>query len=321
MTYKKQFAVLSTVIAALALIYVLTIVFDPQRIGSRSDAYSWLDPKQKDKIDRLTITNQYETVMLERRGSDWFVSRGGRDFPARRMRVEDFIDALCKRAPYPMRSSSPSSHQRLSLTAESSTQVVAAGGAGLPLLHLLIGQGDVTGRNVYLRKQGQNEVRSGEDIFSAYTESETASWYNLRLFPETESGRLEAASVQRLTVYPPDEYGEGTPFIFSRRGREWTFTGVELESLDMGRVDNYIRDILNTSGDDFEETVSPSDPAFNDGRIVMELGDGGIRTLRTGYPDQDGKRLAIISGTNMVYSLPAWTSSRLFPDPYTFEED
>jgi hypothetical protein len=320
MTYKKKITILSGIIAALALVYVLSLVFDPERMGSRSDAYSWLDPAQIDRISGIIITgapspDSTEAITLARNGGQWFVSHNGRDYPARQTRVEDFIAALGKRAPYPVRSSSAASHGRLSLTEDTAARVTVAAGAGLPLLSLLIGQEDVTGQNVYLRKQGQNEVRSGQDIFTAYTAGTITSWYNLRLFPETETGRLNAEDVQRLTVYPPvTEEGNVPPLIFTRKGNDWTFN-FELADPDIEAVNGYIRGILNTSGDDFIDSVNASDPMFNYSRIVLELGDGTRRTIRLGPPvDDDGRHFAVVSGSDWVYSLPAWTSQRLFVD-------
>jgi len=320
MTYNKKIYILLGIIGALALIYVLTIIFDPERVGSRSAAYSWLEPGQKDRISGITITRPDETISLARSGGKWFVSHNGKDYPAREMRIDDFIAALSKRAPYPVRSSSASTHERLWLTPGQAVRVTVAAGAGLPLLDLLIGQTDPTGQGVYLRRQGQNEVRSGEDVFTSYTESALTSWYNLSLFPETENGRLNAANVQRLTVYHPSDGGMNVPpQIFTRSGKTWTFN-FELANPDMGKVDNYIRDILNTSGDDFVD-IAPSDPLFNNSRIVLELGDGSIRTIRFGPPDENGAVLAAVSGSDWVYSIPGWANNRLFVDTDFFETD
>jgi hypothetical protein len=319
MTYKKQYTILSGIIAALAIVYILTLIFDPQRVASRSAAYSWLEPGQKDKITGITIDKGDEIITLERYSGKWFVSHNGKDYPARDMRIDDFIAALCKRAPYPVRSSSASSHEQLSLTELQATRVTVAAGVGFPLLNLLIGQGDSTGQSVYLRKQGQNEVRSGEDIFTSYTQSPLSSWYNLRLFPEAENGKLTAANVQRLIVYHPSDGVNAPPQIFTRSGRAWTFN-FEITNPDSAKVDDYIRDILNTSGSDFAD-VTPSDASFNDSRIVMELGDGSIRTLRFGSPNENGQILATISGSDWVYAIPAWASQRFFADAGYFEAE
>jgi hypothetical protein len=189
-------------------------------------------------------------------------------------------------------------------------------------LDLLVGRGDQTGREVYLRKAGQNEIRSGEDLFSGYISSARTSWYNLRLFPESEDGALDADAVQRLTVYPPE--GEGgepaEPRIFSRTGNGWAVSGLEAAEPDNTKVDSYIRGILNTEGDDFSESLTPEDPAFDDARLVLELGDGGIRTLRLGKVDEFNRRPAIVSGSPHVYSLAGWAVDRLFREASSFEK-
>jgi len=315
MTYRNKIITLSSVIAALAIVYILSLIFDPQRRGSRSDAYSWLEPGQNDKITGISITKADETINLSRNGGKWFVTRGGKDYPARQVRVEDFIAALAKRDQYPVRSSSASTHERLSLTPDKAVQVTVSAGAGLPLLTLLIGQADITGQNVYLRKQGQNEVRSGEDRFSSYTGSALSSWFNLRLFPENEEGKLGESDIQRFTIYPPDEE---TPMTFTRSNREWTFD-FEITDPDFSKVETYLRDILGVSGDDFIDDISPSDPMFNTGRIVMELGSGVTKTLRVGPADENGKRYATVSGSDFVYSIPSWAVNKLFVGPENFQ--
>jgi len=316
MTYKNKIITLSSVITALAMVYILTIIFDPQSRGARSDVYSWLEPGQNNRITGIRITRLgEETVNLSRNNGKWFVARGGKDYPARQARVEDLLTALAKRDQYPVRSSSASSHERLWLTPETATQITVFVAPGLALMNLLIGQTDITGQSVYLRKQGQNEVRSGEDRFTFYTDSALSSWYNLRLFPENEEGKLIDTDVQRLIVYPPENE---SPMIFTRSKREWTFS-FEISNPDFSKVDSYIRDILGVSGDDFIDGISPSDPMFNSCRIVMELGNGATKTLRLGPADDDGKRYATVSGSDLVYSIPAWAVRRLFAETENFK--
>jgi hypothetical protein len=319
MTYKNKIITLSSVIGALAVIYILTIIFDPQRRGARTDAYSWLEPGQNNRISGINITKDGETVNLSRNGGKWFVTRGGKDYPARQVRIDDFLTILSKRAPYPVRSLSASAHERLSLTPDKATQVTVFAGAGPPLLTLLIGLADITGQNVYLRKLDQNEVRSGEDKFSAYTSSALSSWYNLRLFPENEDGKLIAKDIQRLVVYPPDGAGALSQ-TFTRSNKEWTFS-FDITNPDFNKVETYLQDILGVTGDDFADDINPSDPMFNSARVVMELGNGTSRTLRISPQNDEGKYYATVSGADFVYSLPSWAVNRLFVDKENFEAD
>ncbi|MDR0583115.1 MAG: DUF4340 domain-containing protein [Treponema sp.] len=329
MTYKKRLFIHVMMIAALVLAYALGIVFDPERAASGSALLSWIDPQLVDRIDRIDIESGGETRELIRRNTGWFVLHNGKEYPARQMRVEVFIDLLAKRALYPVRSSNASSHERLGLTESTASRIIVSGGAGLPLLDLLVGHGDNTGQEVYLRRQGQNEVRSGEDVFTSYTESSRTAWYNLRLFPESENGVLDADSVQRLTVYAGEQTsgaddggpgGEAAPEelrVFTRNGREWTFNGINIAEADMNRVDSYVRGILNTEGDDFSDI---DEGGLNHSRVTLELGDGSVRILSLGPPDETGRRLARVSGSPYTYSLAGWAAGRLFRDASFFEK-
>jgi hypothetical protein len=334
MAYKQKLAVLSGLTGLLALVYVLTLIFEPERAGRRSAAYSWLDERQLAQAERITISGppgSDNAVELARKNNAWYVAHDGYEYPARQLRVDDFLGLLSGKAPYPVRASTAAAHERLGLGEGAASRILVTGAPppgreaaerGPALLDLLVGQGDQTGREVYLRKAGQNEVRSGEDRFSGYISGSRSSWYNLRLFPESEDGGLDVDGVQRLTVYPPAADGSAPePRIFTRSGTGWTLSGgVAAADPDNSKVDSYIRGILNIEGDDFSAETSPEDPVFNDGRATLELGDGSIRTLRLGAADESNRRLASVSGSPYVYSLAGWAVERLFRDAAFFEK-
>jgi hypothetical protein len=306
MAYRRKLLILSSLVVLLSLLYVLSFVFDPQRALSRSAAYAWLDSRLLDQVDRVLIQNPGLTVDLLRRGDEWLVSRQGNEYPARRLRVEDLLAALSRRAAYPVRAVSASSHLQLGLE-EGISRITLRGGAGLPLLDLLIGKGGNTGREIYLRKANSSEVRSGEDIFTAYTGSAPASWCDLRLFPEGPG----AGDLQRLTVYPPN--GEGN-YAFTRSGKGWTFMGLDLEPGE-GRIESYIRGILAAEGEDFVPASSVPEPFPAEGRLVLELGNGTVLSLSLG-PEQGetGRYIAKLSDSPYLYALAGWTAERLFRD-------
>jgi len=312
MVYKKKVIVLSCVIASLVLVYIGAVVFDPARRGARADVYTWLDPRDIDRISGITITlPDSDTVILTRNGRHWFVSRNGRNYPARHTRVNDFITELTRRAPYPMRATSAAAHTRLSLTEPEAARVTVSGIIGPPLLDLLIGQNDLSGRNVYMRRAGRNEVRAGEDRFSVYVWAAANSWYNLLLFPESEDGIPGVQDVMRLTVYPPaNEAGETTPMVFTRVARAWE-VNFETEALNQIRVDTFVRDILMSAGESFADPMIGA--VFGDSRLVLEFEGGNTTTISFTEPDQNNRRQASVSSTNFVYEISGWMHQRLFP--------
>ena len=318
MVYRKKLILLSGFVGLLAVVYLLTLFFDPERVNARNAAFLWLDPKLQDQVDGIEIAKAGDwdnPVKLLRRGDDWYALIEEAEFPAKGARVEDLLRILSSRGAYAVRGSAASSHERLGLAEGNSARIAVTGGAGLPLLDLLIGGRDAAGQEVYLRKNGRNEVRSGEDTLSAYINGAETAWYNLRLFSSPEN----TDAVQRLTVYPlPAEPAEEEgavsegPLVFTRNGGGWSIAGLDDESVDSPRVDTYIRGILDAEGENFVPGLDAASAAFiNEGRLVLELGNGTSLTITVGTLPEN-KRGATASGSPYVYTLADWTLTRLF---------
>jgi hypothetical protein len=333
MIYKRKVLVLAITAAVLALIYAGTLLLAPERLNARNAAYTWLEPRWADQAERVEISSGGETVALVCRNALWYVETAGVEYPAKQGRVADLLRVLSTRAAYPLRGSAASSHERLGLTEDAASRIVvrpAGPGAAIgspegnrPLLDLLIGTGGATGSEVFLRKNGRNEVRSGEDRFTVYLSSLPDSWYDLRLFPPEASSQRRAPTldmVQRVTVIAPDS---PAPLVVTRNETGWTVDELTADTLDGSRVDPFIRAILDAEGDGFVTALSPNDPVFNEGSVRLELGDGSSRTIRLGPLVQDteggaGRRAAIVSGLPYVYALAEWTTTRLFRDTAYF---
>ena len=313
MTYKNRLIFLLSLIAGLSLLYAGSFIFSPQRINTRSASHTWLDPKLTGRVTKIAVDSETQNVELLKKNDTWFVIQNGNEYPARKTRVEDFINLLSTRAPWPVRSTSASSHERLGLEAHTALRVTLYG-ENTVLLDLLLGDTDISGLEIYAREYSKDEVRSGENRVTTYITGPAIAWYNLRLIPESEDGALDVESVQRLSVYNGEENQ-----IFSRRNRDWDISGIYVEDPAQDSIENYIRNILNVEGDNFADLISSSDPVFNHSRIILEFGNGRVITLRFSEPDEDGRRLASVSGSDYVYSIPAWVSQRLFRDADSFE--
>jgi hypothetical protein len=313
MAYKKKLITLLSLIAALALTYTASIVFAPEAAGSRSASHVWLDSRLAARAVRIVIDSAGESVELYKKNSQWFVSSNGKEYPARQLRVEDFMGIFTKPALWPVRSSSASSHERLGLTEETASRITIYG-ENTALLDLLLGSEDSTGREINVRSYAKNEVRSGDNKISSYITGSANSWFNFRLIPESEDGRVAVDSVQRLSVY-----SDGGTQIFSRKNRSWTVSGLDIANPDQSGIDAYVRAVLNIEGDDFDDSVPGDDPALDHSRIVLELGNGSIKTIRFSGPDESGRRLAHVSGADYVYSLAPWAAAQLFRSASDFE--
>jgi hypothetical protein len=322
MPYKTKVRILLGLTVLLALVYALTFILDPGRLSAGKAVYVWLEAEWRDQADRIEITGrgEEEPVVLRRRNEGWFVVFQGGEYPAKQSRVEEFLKVLSGRFSYPVRGNSPASYERLGLTEAAASRIVVRGGAGVyPLLDLLIGRGDSTGSEVYLRRNNRNEVRSGEDRFSPYLAASRRSWYMLRLFPDEQNPQ----SVQRLTAAAPFPRGssgeEAMVFTRNEDAGGWTLGADPLP--DKQRVESYVRAVLEAEGEDFVPAGKEAELPLNAGRIVLEMGDGSVRTIRIGrVPGDPPVFYAAVSGSSYVYVLPDRTIDRIFRDAAYFEK-
>ncbi|MCL2805543.1 MAG: DUF4340 domain-containing protein [Treponema sp.] len=316
MSYKKKLYILVSLVAVLALLYIGNIVFYSD-LGARQSSFAWLDSKTAERSNRIIVSSQTGVLELVKQNGKWSVLYDDIFFPARQIRVQDFLDVLTTRSAWPVRSSSASTHERFGLDDDASRITIY--GEDAVLLNLLVGDDDAMGRETYFRKEGNNEVRSGDSGIKIYTTGSIGNWFNYRLIPETEGGQLDFNSVQRMSVYTSSETQ-----VFSRRNRTWVISGIEVANPDIPGLESYIRTVINTEADSFSDSVFHDDPLFEQSRIVVEFGNGAVYNIRLGEGDDIGRLFAHVSkgdqGEPLIYSIPAWAAYRLFKEAESFEK-
>ena len=321
--FKKKAALLSALVFALALLYTLTLIFDLQAGSSglsvrRGRSFAWLDQSMLDHADRIELYGPLGVTTLSRRNNVWVCPQGNVDYPVKQARVGDLLASLSRREAYSLRVASLEGRERLGVTAEAASRIRIRGGAGLPLLDLLVGYSDALGTEVYLRKADSSEVYSGEDHFTLYTDSRPGTWYDLRLFPSDSPRAIEAWMVQQVEILLPgneDETNSGNEyFTISRKGGGWV--NQSNQGLDIIRVETWLRSLIEAEGESF----SMETPDVTEGMITIHLGDGTSRIIRTGPPDEGNRRIALVSGSTLAYVLNQWSVSRLFREHSYFQE-
>ena len=311
MTYKKKLYILIAVTAVLALLYTGSLIFNSD-FAARRSFFVWLDSETAKKTTRIVIksyTGEYEISM---QNNLWFILHDEKVFPARQIRVQDFLNALTTRSSWEVRSSSASSHERFGVDDMSASRITLYADNSV-ILDLILGGNDVIRNETYFRRYGQNEVRSGDSSISTYINSSLTGWYNLRLLSGADGEPVDISTVQRVSVYTPEEVQ-----TFTRRNRSWVITEIEIANPDISALESYIRTILSTEGDSFSD-ISWEDPILDHSRIVLELGYGRALTIRLSEGDESGRVFAHVSGSDYVYSIPSWSAQRLFMPAESFE--
>ncbi|MDR0447468.1 MAG: DUF4340 domain-containing protein [Treponema sp.] len=312
MTYKQKIIFLGSTAVFLTLVYALTLILDPARIKARNDRFTWLSAVSREEADKIEITRSEDKVELVQKNGVWYVLLESIEIPARQGRVDDLFRLLTNRGSFPRRGSSAAGHSALGL--DGSSRLVIRGGAGIPLLDLFVGIDDPSGKEVFLRKNGENEFRSGDRLIGSYVNGERTTWYNLRLFEERTISQVQRIQVlfsgyKGLEIQddeePPVDYRD---FTITRNGENWVMDGI---ILDRDKTEAWIQDILEAHGDDVltaDDLSSFFDPIA---RIRVELGDGSVLDLQIEKAGQNGKSPVIVSGKPYLFVLPQRTVIRL----------
>jgi hypothetical protein len=310
--YKKRLIFLLTLIGVMAFAYIGGIIFSYDRGNIRSASYVWLDSRAAGRINRIVLNTELDEFEFTKRNELWFVSRDGNEYPARQLRIEGFLNTFTVRSAWPVRSTNAAAHERFGL-GENASRVTIFSDSSV-LLDVLVGDYDITGLEAYLRRVGQDEVRSGSSFIQTYMSSPVESWFNYRLIQESEGGNINSSDIQRISVF--SETGTQT---FTRRNRGWDISGVVVMNPDYSRIELLVRDILNTDGINFAENVFTDDPMFNHRRLTLEFGDGRIVSMRFSQGDENDISLAYVEGREYIYSVPMWAINRIFQDAANFE--
>lgn len=332
MKYKTKLAVLLPLIAVCVLVLIADTFFDPQNMNARTSLYTWLDRTWINQADQIVIKGTglaSDSVMLIRKSDRWFVLADGVEYPTKQEQVTDLFNLLSVRASYPVRSTSQSSHERLGVTEQAASRIIVYGGVSqIPLLDLLIGSGNSTGNEIYLRKNGSNEVRSGADYFTHFSDAKRNAWFDLRLFLFNNDKTLTNEMVQRVSIYK-NSAGQNVSYTLSRyaeaNGTSWIIDSPSNTIIDNTKAESFVRTLLTSEAADFAGSHLLTNTRltnwdFSFGKVELLLEDLSVVSIMFGPELENNQHPAIISGKPFVHLIPQWTVERILRDAEYFSE-
>ena len=315
MTYKNKVMLLSILITFLAIIYVLSFVFDPG--GSREKTFAWLNSEHLLLADGIEISGAGGLTTLKRINNVWVFSGASGDLPVKQDKVNDLFALLTKKNVYSISSANHEAMEKLGLLDENASRITIRGGAGLPLLDLIIGVSDALGREIYLGIAGRSEICLAEDGYSYFTEAKPSSWYDLRLLSNVlpqGSAPLTTSMVQQVEVTAGEKAN-----VLRRGGRGWLIPGNESLQLDAGRIEAWLRLVLEAEGEDFDfaagevQAMETLMETLMDGSITLYLGDGSSRTIQIWESiENENTYKCVVSGSPLIYILSDRTEKIFF---------
>jgi hypothetical protein len=328
MKYKTKLIFLISLISICVFILVASFIFNPQNTNARKSLYTWLEKTWTLQVDRIVLKGSgfaSEPIMLIRKLDRWFVRANEIDYPAKQELTADLLNLLSTRTAYPVRATSQSSHERLGVTEQLASRIIVYGGASqIPLLDLFVGSGNLAGSEIYLRKNGSNEVRSGADQFTHFSDAKQNAWFDLKLFSDEKM--LTTNMIQQVCVFKNDS-SQHSSYVLSRyvdEGRtSWKIDSLQTANIDNTKVESFLRTLLTSEAADFAAYLSDDDFTFgniefNFGEIELLLDDLSRINISIAPALANNQYPAIMSGNPFVFLIPEWTVERMFREAEYF---
>ncbi len=312
MQYRRKFIIYVSIIAALAVVYTLSWVFDAEHLEARGTRFSLLDENDVTAVSRIEIKKASESVTLTKAKSDWVLEGDGVLYPVKSERVSDLLKALSQSDNYPKVASSEKAHIDLGLDENSADRIKVLSDQAV-FCDILLGKNDAEGNGRFFRRNTEASAFRGNDSFTYFISEGARGWYNLALFPLA----LDGANIQRLSVKANLELEEGTPivldYILARDAqRGWILLGNETLLIDSARADSLANAFADISGDNF---LSDQDDFNAEDAGASLIADDGAGRQWTLYLDKelgdDSPIRAKVANQDFIYSIALWNAKRL----------
>jgi hypothetical protein len=314
---EKRILVLSVVLLALILLYVLGLVFSPASRRRREMETPLFQILNKEMIARIEIAADGESLSLRRTEDDWTVLISGVYFPAAKDRVDAFLDHVISLKQSKRVSGDPETWSDFEVGDPPVRRLVLEGEGGKPLVNLVIGKPGLAGQGTYVRRVDEEEVIQVDKSFSYYLNPEPRFWSDLKLFPRD----LEARDIRRVSLKRRSGFAEaGDSFAYSLVRDEnlnWIVEGRPAIPLDNRAVDGLTGALASFEGTEFVVGIPREAAGFDSpaAEVLFTTDAGREFRLLVGNPGPDADQYYVcLEGETYCYLAAAWRLKNILKD-------
>jgi hypothetical protein len=305
MRYEKKVILLSSVLAALLLIWAAGLVFSPERVAARSESAHLLAGKTGDVASISLKSSGGASIELAKSGSAWSLVDGSARLPAQAQRVTSFIDELASVSRLRVVARSKDSWAGFQLDEAQAKRASLKDASGKLLADLFVGGYGPTGSEIYLRRADSDISYSAESGLASYFGFGRSTWLDLRVMGGLKEDEVQSFAIKSAIAL--DGKGKAALFLdysLRRDGKGWKAGAAQI---DADAAASLLRSIVTLQGEDF--VAAPPADAFAriDARIALELGSGKSKVLEVGASAGDNRFYARITGESLVFTVSSFS--------------
>jgi hypothetical protein len=308
MRYEKKVILLSSILAALLLIWGAGILFSPERVAARSESAHLISGKPADVASIAFKAEGGQAILLAKSGSSWTLSDGQAQLPVQAERVKSFLDDLGAISRLRVVARSKDSWSGFDLDEAKAKRATLKDASGKVLSDVYVGGNGPTGSETYLRRAGSDLSYSAETGISSYFTSARSSWLDLKLLSAIKEADVQSLSIKSSAVLEKGKPALALDYSLRREGQQWKSGAA---AIDGEAVSSLLRSILGLQGEDY--AASPPADAFAkvQARVSLELGNGAAKVIEVGSAIGADRFYARVPGTGLVLELSTYSLKSL----------
>jgi hypothetical protein len=304
MRYEKKVIVLSSVLAALLLVWAAGIVFSPERAAARSESAHLLAGKAADVASISIKGSGGATIELSKSGSSWSLVDGAVKFPVQATRVSSFLGELSGLVRLRIVARSKDSWAGFQLDDAQAKRATLKDASGKVLADLYVGGYGPTGGEVYVRRSGSDISYTAETGMASYLGYGRSTWLDLKVLGELKEGDVQSFSVKSSIAL--DGKGKASlnlDYSLRREGQGWKAGAAQI---DTEAASAFLRSIIGLQGEDY--VAAPPADAFSkiDARLGLELGSGQSLAIEVGSASGTDRFYARVAGKSLVFLVSSY---------------
>jgi len=312
--FQRRLIILGSVAGALAIAFVLGLVFSPLNVQKRLAEAPLLPGFKGDTVARISIAGPQGPIELEKRDKSWSVLIGGEPYPASSERLTSFFDHLVSIKKNRVVSANPQTWKSFEVDQEAKQRLKLLDPAGKALVDLIVGKTQEGERGSYVRMEGANEVILINRSLSFYLDSAPSFWSHLKFFP----AELRGEDVMRISVRSDLAFSDNT----SRRlnwtvvqsqetGRNWKVVapaGQQTLALDNKEVDKVANALAGFEGSEFVTSGSAADSGLSapSAEVLFSTVKNQDYRILVGKRSGENQYYAKLDGGAYLYLSPEW---------------
>jgi hypothetical protein len=313
MRYERKVAALSTALGLLLVIWVIGMIFSPEKGLARSESTKLVSGKMSDAVS-IELTNpDAETIKLEKSGDTWSLIDKDARLPVQASRVKNLLDSIAEPGRLRVVGRSKAAWADFKLDEANTKRVIVKGKDGNAIADVYIGAYSSVASGVYVRRADSEKSYVADSSIASYVGYGRSSWLDLKVLGSLASTDVQSVSIRaKLSLDGPGKNPVAFDYTARRDEQTWKIASTEL---DAQSVESMLRSIVSVQGEDIE--AAPPADAFKtiSARIEIALSSGTSKVIEIGASAKDERYYLRATGNPLVYLVSSYSLKSMLKSP------